>query len=70
MADRFAAEGMKVVLADIESDALARAESEMKGASAEVASKVTDVSRSEDVEEQREKVDAVMTVIGRFRKLG
>ncbi|HEY5640629.1 MAG TPA: SDR family NAD(P)-dependent oxidoreductase, partial [Dehalococcoidia bacterium] len=37
MADRFAAEGMRVVLADIESEALARAESEMKAASAEVA---------------------------------
>ncbi len=51
MADRFAAEGMKVVLADIEPDALASAESEMKAASAEVASRVTDVSKSEDVEE-------------------
>ncbi len=50
MADRFAAEGMKVVLADIESDALARAEAEMKAGSAEVASRVTDVSKGEDVE--------------------
>jgi NAD(P)-dependent dehydrogenase (short-subunit alcohol dehydrogenase family) len=50
MAERFAAEGMKVVLADIESDALARAEAEMKAGSAEVASRVTDVSKGEDVE--------------------
>ncbi len=50
MAERFAAEGMKVVLADIEADALARAEAEMKAASAEVASLVTDVSKGEDVE--------------------
>lgn len=50
MAERFAAEGMKVVLADIEKDALAVAESEMRANSAEVASKVTDVSKGEDVE--------------------
>lgn len=50
MAERFAAAGMKVVLADIEKDALASAESEMKANSAEVASKVTDVSKGEDVE--------------------
>ncbi len=31
---------------------------------------VADAMRSKDVEEQREKVDEVMTVIGRFRKLG
>jgi NAD(P)-dependent dehydrogenase (short-subunit alcohol dehydrogenase family) len=50
MAERFAAEGMKVVLADIEADALARAEAEMKAGSAEVASRLTDVSKGEDVE--------------------
>ncbi len=31
---------------------------------------VADAMRSQDVDEQREKVDEVMTVIGRFRKLG
>ncbi len=31
---------------------------------------VADAMRSQDVEEQREKVDEVMTVIGRFRRLG
>lgn len=50
MAERFAAEGMKVVLADIEPESLSRAESEMKGAGATVASKVTDVSKQDDVE--------------------
>jgi len=50
MAERFAAEGMKVVLADIEEGALAAAESEMRAAGATVASKRTDVSRGEDVD--------------------
>ena len=50
MAERFAAEGMKVVLADIEEGALTRAESEMRATGATVASKRTDVSRGEDVE--------------------
>lgn len=31
---------------------------------------VAEAMRSQDLEEQREKVDEVMTVIGRFRKLG
>jgi short-subunit dehydrogenase len=50
MAERFAAEGMKVVLADIEQAALDRAAAEMKAKGAEVAEKRTDVSRAEDVE--------------------
>ncbi|MBI5285659.1 MAG: SDR family NAD(P)-dependent oxidoreductase [Chloroflexi bacterium] len=50
MAERFAAEGMKVVLADVEASALATAESEMRAGGATVASKRTDVSRGEDVE--------------------
>lgn len=50
MAERFAAEGMKVVLADIEEGALTRAESEMRATGTTVASKRTDVSRGEDVE--------------------
>jgi NAD(P)-dependent dehydrogenase (short-subunit alcohol dehydrogenase family) len=50
MADRFAAEGMKLVLADVEPEALARAEAELRGTGATVASKRTDVSRAEDVE--------------------
>jgi NAD(P)-dependent dehydrogenase (short-subunit alcohol dehydrogenase family) len=50
MAERFAAEGMKVVLADIEEAALAAAESEMRAQGATVASRRTDVSRGDDVE--------------------
>ena len=50
MTERFAAEGMKVVLADIEEGALATAEAEMRAKGATVASKRTDVSRGEDVE--------------------
>ncbi|TAK68400.1 MAG: SDR family NAD(P)-dependent oxidoreductase [Dehalococcoidia bacterium] len=50
MAERFAAEGMKVVLADVEADALARAEAEMKAGGATVLAAVTDVSRAADVE--------------------
>ena len=50
MADRFAAEGMKIVLADIEQAALDRAETEIRTSGATVTSKRTDVSRAEDVE--------------------
>jgi NAD(P)-dependent dehydrogenase (short-subunit alcohol dehydrogenase family) len=50
MVERFAAEGMKVVLADVEESALSAAESEMRAAGATVASKRTDVSRGEDIE--------------------
>jgi NAD(P)-dependent dehydrogenase (short-subunit alcohol dehydrogenase family) len=50
MAERFAAEGMKVVLADIERDALAAAEGEMKAKGATVLAVPTDVAKGEDVE--------------------
>jgi NAD(P)-dependent dehydrogenase (short-subunit alcohol dehydrogenase family) len=50
MAERFAAEGMKVVLADIERDALAAAEGEMKAKGATVLAVPTDVAQAEDVE--------------------
>ncbi len=50
MAERFAAEGMKVVLADVESEPLARAEQEMRAAGAAVASLRTDVSCGEDID--------------------
>jgi NAD(P)-dependent dehydrogenase (short-subunit alcohol dehydrogenase family) len=50
MAERFATEGMKVVLADIERDALAAAESEMKSKGATVLAVPTDVAKAEDVE--------------------
>ncbi len=50
MAERFAAEGMKVVLADVEEGALARAEAELKAGGATVLAIPTDVSRAGDVE--------------------
>ena len=50
MAERFAAEGMSVVLADVEPNALAKAEAEMKAAGATVIGVRTDVSKAADVE--------------------
>jgi NAD(P)-dependent dehydrogenase (short-subunit alcohol dehydrogenase family) len=50
LAQRAAAEGMKLVLADIEEGALAAAAAELKGAGADVLSVKTDVSRGEEVE--------------------
>ena len=50
MAERFAKEGMRIVLADVEPDALARAEAEMKRAGAKVIGVRTDVSKAAEVE--------------------
>ena len=50
MAERFAREGMSIVLADVEPDALAKAEAEMKAAGAKVIGVRTDVSKAADVE--------------------
>ncbi len=50
MADRFAREGMRIVLADIEPNALAKAEAEMKAAGAIVIGVRTDVSKAAEVE--------------------
>jgi NAD(P)-dependent dehydrogenase (short-subunit alcohol dehydrogenase family) len=50
MATRFAESGMKVVLADVERDALAAAERTLQGAGHTVLAVPTDVSRGEDVE--------------------
>ena len=50
MADRFAAAGMKIVLADIEEGALRQAENEMRARGASVLGVVTDVSKAESVE--------------------
>jgi NAD(P)-dependent dehydrogenase (short-subunit alcohol dehydrogenase family) len=50
LAERFAREGMKIVLADVEENALAQAERDLKAAGAEVTAVVTDVSKSGDVE--------------------
>jgi NAD(P)-dependent dehydrogenase (short-subunit alcohol dehydrogenase family) len=50
MATRFAESGMKVVLADVERDALAAAERALRAAGHAVLSVPTDVSRGEEVE--------------------
>jgi NAD(P)-dependent dehydrogenase (short-subunit alcohol dehydrogenase family) len=55
LADRFAREGMKVVLADIEVDALARAEAELRGRGAIVLAVRTDVRQASEVEALAEK---------------
>src|SRR5476649_1821633 len=50
MAERFAREGMSIVLADVEPNALAKAEADMKAAGARVIGVLTDVSKAADVE--------------------
>src|SRR5215471_5456511 len=50
MADRFAAAGMKIVLADVEEGALRLAEEEMRAKGATVLGVVTDVAKAESVE--------------------
>ena len=50
MAERFASAGMRIVLADVEPNALAQAEAEMKSAGAKVIGVRTDVSRAAEVE--------------------
>ncbi len=50
LARRAAKEGMKIVLADIEKDALNRTEEELKRSGANVISVITDVSKLEDIE--------------------
>src|SRR5215469_10915747 len=49
LAERFAREGMKVVLADVEGDALARAEAELRGRGATVRAVRTDVRQAGEV---------------------
>jgi NAD(P)-dependent dehydrogenase (short-subunit alcohol dehydrogenase family) len=58
LADRFAAEGMRVVLADVEQQALADAEREMRDAGANVLAVRTDVSSAADVEALAQKTVA------------
>jgi len=63
MVERFAAEGMKVVLADVEKGALAQAAAEMKAGGATVLAVPTDVSRAADMEAlARKTIDAFGTV--------
>lgn len=49
IADRCVNEGMKVVLADIEEEALLRAEKQLKDMGAETLSVVTDISKEADI---------------------
>ncbi|MCH7958865.1 MAG: SDR family NAD(P)-dependent oxidoreductase [Candidatus Hydrogenedentes bacterium] len=50
MAERFAEEGMKIVIADVEAKALAQAESEMRADGAEVLAVQVDVSKPDEVD--------------------
>src|SRR5688572_13870066 len=50
LAERFAAEGMKVVLADVEAEPLARAERDLRARCAEVLAVQTDISQADEVE--------------------
>jgi NAD(P)-dependent dehydrogenase (short-subunit alcohol dehydrogenase family) len=50
LADRFAAEGMKVVLADVEEEALRLAEAEFREKGVDVLGVRTDVSKAEEIE--------------------
>jgi len=71
IADRCVKEGMKVVLADVEEEALKKAEEEMKTADAETLSVLTDVSKVEDIESLAEKtLDAFGTVDLLFSNAG
>ncbi len=51
MAERFAAEGMKVVLADVEHEALAAAEREFRARGSAVLAVRTDVSKAADIDQ-------------------
>jgi len=62
MAERFAASGMKLVLGDIEADALEAAATSLRAAGAEVATLVCDVSHAAEVDALRDlAVDAFGT---------
>lgn len=56
LVDRFAAAGMKVVLADVEAEALAKAEAEVQSTGAEAMAVVTDVSARAGVDALAEAV--------------
>jgi len=63
MAERFAEEGMRIVLADVEESALTKTTNEMKADGAEVISVLCDVSKKEDMKNLADKaVEAYGTV--------
>lgn len=53
--NRAAKEGMKIVLADIEAEALSQAEKELKSSGANVISVLTDVTKDKDIEKLAQK---------------
>ncbi len=63
MAERFAREGMSIVLADVEPNALAKAEAEMKAAGAKVIGVRTDVSKAAEVEALAQKTLAAFGAV-------
>jgi NAD(P)-dependent dehydrogenase (short-subunit alcohol dehydrogenase family) len=63
IARRFAREGMKLVLADVEEDALRKVEQEFRKAGVPVLAIRTDVSRSHDVERLAEKTLATFGAV-------
>ncbi len=63
MAERFAREGMSIVLADVEPSALAKAEAEMKAAGAKVIGVRTDVSKAAEVEALAQKTLAAFGAV-------
>ena len=58
LVDRFAAAGMKLVLADVEAEALEKAEAEVASTGAETMAVVTDVSKRSEVDALAAAVDA------------
>jgi NAD(P)-dependent dehydrogenase (short-subunit alcohol dehydrogenase family) len=63
MAKRFAAEGMKLVLADIEEEPLRKVETEFRKAGVPVIGIWTDVSRAQDIERLAEKTLATFGAV-------
>src|SRR5262245_7849581 len=63
LAERFAAEGMRVVLADVEADALARAEAELRDGGATVLAVRTDVRQASEVATLAEKTLAAFGAV-------
>lgn len=63
MAHRFAAEGMKLVLADVEEEALRKVETEFRKAGVPVLGIRTDVARGQDIERLAEKTLATFGAV-------
>jgi NAD(P)-dependent dehydrogenase (short-subunit alcohol dehydrogenase family) len=63
LAGRFAAEGMRVVLADVEADALARAEADLRDGGATVLAVRTDVRQATEVDALAEKTLAAFGAV-------